>query len=91
MNLGGKDAPAYKAMIYYFTGVESTKFRGSPRITLPVRLNSDLKLTNENNCDFFNRYGVKELKSINDLELLYVLAADRKLWKDFSNKIFVTA
>ena len=35
---GGKDAPTYKAMIYYFTGVESTKFRGRRRITLPVRL-----------------------------------------------------
>ena len=88
---GGEDAPAYKAMLFYFARVESTKFRGRPRFTLPVRLNSDLKYTNENDCEFLNRYGVKELKSINDLELLYVLAADRKLWKDFTNKIFVTA
>ena len=78
-------------MLFYFARVESTKFRRRPRFTLPVRLNSDLKYTNENDCEFLNRYGVKELKSINDLELLYVLAADRKLWKDFTNKIFVTA
>ena len=45
---GGRDAPAYKSMMFYFSESDLIKYRGRPRMTLPVRLSNDLKFTNKN-------------------------------------------
>ena len=87
----GKDTPAYKSMTYYFTKSELSKLKGRPRVTLPGKLNSDLKITNEKRTSFLEKYGVCELKSTKDLEKLRILASDRKLWKVLTNEICDTA
>lgn len=60
------DTPAYKSMVYYFSKPEisKSKFKGRPRITLPVKLNNDLQITNRTSNRFFEKYGVRELTEV---------------------------
>ena len=88
---GGKDTPAFKSTKYYFLQSELSKYRGRPRMTLPMKLSGDLKLANKEISNFYEKYGVKDLKTIHELEQLYVLASDRKLWKVFVQELCDTA
>ena len=87
------DTPAYKSMVYYFSKPEisKSKFKGRPRISLPVKLNNDLQITNRTSNSFFEKYGVRELKSAINLEKLRTLASNRKLWKVLTNEVCDTA
>ena len=67
---GGRDTPSFKAMLYYFSKSDLSKYRGRPRMTLPYKLNTDLKITKAMDDEFYTKYGVKELKSEIDLEKL---------------------
>ena len=58
------DTPAYKSMVYYFSKISKNKFKRRPRITLPVKLNNDLQITNRTSSRFFEKYGLRELTEV---------------------------
>ena len=75
-----KDAPAQKAMEYYFDTKPGMKqFRGRPRTTLASVLNQDVKSAAQKN----NEFPVK-FESIEDLKKMRQFADDRNRWKDYS-------
>ena len=86
-----KESPAYKAMYNYFIQSNSLKFMGRPRETLPRTLNRDLEGVVSSDGNFYNRYKVKCLRNLSDLEKLKVIAMDRNEWKNVSNMIYKTA
>ena len=64
-------------MRYYFEKpFNSKKYSGRQRITLPVRINEDLK-----NCEKANNILVTNFETINDLNNLKVIASGRNEWK----------
>ena len=85
------ESPAQKAMFNYFTPSMKPKFRGRPRVTLPSTLNRDLEQNIDKNSEFYRRYEISNIKNVEDLEKLKVLAKDRKEWKNFSEMIYKTA
>ena len=85
------DAPSYKSMKYYFSETIEPKFQGRPRMTLPLRLNADLKTASQNIVTFFDKYSVRELKSVQDLQRLCMLASNRKLWQELTKEIYDVA
>jgi hypothetical protein len=78
-----EDTPCQEAMRYYFEKpFNAKKFSGRQRITLPVKINEDIK-----NCAKTNNILVTNFETINDLNTLKVIASDRNEWKRFSNLI----
>ena len=70
-----KDAPARKAMYFFFESFyNSKKFRGRPRTTLVSVLNDDIKAAK-------NVVKLPALDSLQGLENMRWLAEDRTLWK----------
>ena len=83
--------PAKKAMQYYFEKSNSSKFKGRPRVTLPIKLSCDIKSTIESDRDFLRDYSVLELKTKEDLEILNNIARDRNTWIELTNRIYKVA
>ena len=76
------EAPAFKAMLHYYSGSQAPKFRGRPRVNLPWKLDQDLgKFCTDS----------LQLKSSDDLRRLKVVAHDRKKWKNLVEKMCVVA
>lgn len=67
--------PAKQSMVMYFTSQEP-KWRGRPRITLPVKLSSDATAS-----------GTCALKCLSDLHHLETLAKDRRRWGQLVGQI----
>ena len=77
------EVPGQKAMRYYFDKpINSKRFAGRPRITLPVKIDNDIK-----KCADTNNIGVTKFTSNEDLDTLKEIAYDRKRWKKLSNLI----
>ena len=70
------DTLAVSAMTNYFHMRKEKKWKGRPRMTLPVKLHDDLAHA---------RQGT--LKSIQDLDKLVSLAGDRNAWRCLINDI----
>ena len=76
-----EETPAQKAMKFYFTDSDAERFRGRSRVNVPWKLNDDLmKFTSRMN-----------LKTNEDLQILKVLAKDRKKWKGLIDEIYEAA
>ena len=69
------DAPAVLSMVSYFQ-CDDHKWRGRPRITLPVKLDDDL-----------HRAACRRLQSLEDLERLSDVAAVRSEWRQLLDMI----
>ncbi|XP_065189571.1 uncharacterized protein LOC135820187 [Sycon ciliatum] len=69
------DAPAVLSMVSYFQ-CDDHKWRGRPRITLPVKLDDDL-----------HRAACGQLQSLEDLERLSDVAAVRSEWRQLLDMI----
>ena len=63
-------------MKYYFKNLNSRKFRGRPTTTLPNSLHNDIKML-KNYINKRNNFKFTQLKSIDDLRNLRLLAEDR--------------
>ena len=77
-----QDTPAHKAMLHYFAGSRATRFRGTPRVNMPWKLDQDLK-------KFAKDMG--QLKSLDDLHVLEGLANRRKRWTNMLKKMCAAA
>ena len=77
-----KETPAYKSMLHYFSHSNAPRFRGRPRMNLPAKLDQDL-----------GRYCVDpvQLKSLDDLHSLEMVAHDREQWKTLTDGMCVAA
>ena len=78
-----KRTPAcYRSMIHYFSHSNAPKFRGRPRMNLPRKLDEDL-----------GRYsvGALQLRSLDDLHMLEMVAHARKDWKNLVKEMCVAA
>ena len=64
----GKDTPARLSMEQYFQAPEG-RYRGRPRVTLPIKLHTDLSQSNNGH-----------LRSVEDLRRLERIAVDRPAW-----------
>ena len=84
------ETPAQKAMNYYFENLNSRKFRGRPITTLPNSLHNDIKIL-KNYSNKVNKYKLTQLKSIDDLRNLRLLAEDRKRWSTLVKDIYDAA
>ena len=82
-----KQAPASKAMFYYFTPSNSKCFRGRTRITIPVTLSTDLTEASKYHSDFYTTFKIRELKTLSDLETLHSIASDRSKWTLLTRQI----
>ena len=83
------ETPAQKAMNYYFENSNSKNFRGRPTTTLPNSLHNDIiRLTNYTHN---NKYNFTQLKSIDDMRNLRLLAQDRKKWSTLVKDIYEAA
>ena len=83
------ETPAQKAMNYYFENSNSKNFRGRPTTTLPNSLHNDIiRLTNYTHN---NKYNFTQLKSIDDIRNLRLLAQDRKRWSTLVKDIYEAA
>ena len=69
------NTPAKLSMIHYFKSTER-KWRGRPRITLPLRLAEDMAAV-----------GAGTLNTIADLRRLEMLSCDRSSWREVVTKI----
>ena len=69
------ECPAKLSMIHYFKSTER-KWRGRPRITLPLRLAEDMAAV-----------GAGTLNTIADLRRLEMLSCDRSSWREVVTKI----
>ena len=80
---------AQKAMNYYFENSNSKNFRGRPTTTLSNSLHNDIiRLTNYTHN---NKYNFTQLKSIDDMRNLRLLAQDRKRWSTLVKDIYEAA
>ena len=77
-----EEAPAFKSMLHYYSSSKAPKFRGRPRVNLPWKLDQDLGK--------FCTDGL-QLKSLDDLRRLEVVAHDRKKWKNLVETMCVVA
>ena len=77
-----EDIPAYKSMLHYFTGSQAGRFRGRPRVNMPLKLDQDLK-------KFATDVG--RLTSLDDLYMLRGLAHQRRRWINAVEKMCAAA
>ena len=85
-------SPAAKAMKFYFSKVEGgKKFRGPHRTTIVTTLNNDIQsLINTNNY-IIEKYDIKKLITIDNLENLRQLAFQREAWKQLTKEMYQVA
>ena len=85
------ETPPQKAMNYYLKKSSSKKFHGRPVMTLPNSLHNDIIMLKKDK-KYKNKYSnINQLKSINDLETLRLLARERQSWMNLVNDIYVAA
>ena len=78
-------------MNYYIEKSSSKKFRVKPVMTLPNSLHNDIIMLKKDK-KYKNKYSnINQLKSINDLETLRLLARERQSWMNLVNDIYVAA
>ena len=78
-----KETPCQKAMEYYFdVSVNAKKYSGKQRITLPTKIDDDIK-----QCAKINNINISNFETIYDLHRLQEKALDRKEWRKFSDLI----
>ena len=80
------ETPAQKSMTYYLKNRSQRNFAEDPIITLPT-LHSDmimLKKYIKQEC----KYNITQLKSIDDLETLRLLAKNRKTWGTLMEDVY---
>ena len=85
-----EDTPARKSMVHYFDGSCMKRFNGPQRQTLPVTLHNDLCATQKVK-NIQNKYGVNTFSCPSDLQKLFLLASDRKWWKELCKDVFEVA
>ena len=85
------DIPAKQAMLHYFSEIPKNKsFKGRPRTSLPIVLNQDLKLANEQlNLQASGINLPTQIKNLKDLRKLEDAAKNRKVWKLFAENMQV--
>ena len=71
-------------MLYYFDKpANAKKFSGKRRLTLPIKIDEDIK-----NCAKNNNIQVTKFETVDDLNILKGIASDRNEWKIFSYLIY---
>ena len=84
-----QQTPAQKSMQFYFENHDqSRQFRGKPRTTIATVINKEISNAA---LQHNNPLYPQKLKSLEDLQKLRMLAADRSAWKKFSDLICDTA
>ena len=76
------DTPCQRAMSYYFERPNYKRFPRKPRMTLPVKIDEDLK-----ECAKTKHIHVKEFKTLGNLNSLRDIAKDRKKWKQLVDDV----
>ena len=79
------DTPVMKAITNYFKPSNAPKFRGQPRITLPVTLHNDIIRVATPHRE---SSGILGLKTTHDLDRLIRLADNRKEWTELVNRLY---
>ena len=77
-----QNAPAQQAMTYYYDITKNTKkIPGRQRITIALVLHEDILKTN-------NKFPLKSLLTIDDLNVAREIAMDRKIWKEVVESVY---
>ena len=77
-------------MSFYFSPSSKLKFKGGPRMTLPLTINRDL-IRSQSFCNIKERFVVCSFKSLSDLNKLADIASDRKHWINLSKDIYIAS
>ena len=72
-----KETPARKAMYFYFSKTDCSKFRGRPRMTHPSKLSNDISSASNSDQCFVRDFNVLELKTVIHLDMLTDIARER--------------
>ena len=80
-----KETPAQKAMEYYFTSeISHKKYKGKPRMTLPVVLDKDIRKAS---IEYPGIIPLVKFLTLDDLNIARTLAEDRDQWKKLTKLV----
>ena len=82
-----KETPARKAMYFYFSKTDCSKFRGRPRMTLPSKLSNNISSASNSDQYFVQDFNVLELKTVTHLDILTDIARERRRWLELTKRI----
>ena len=79
-----KETPARKAIYFYFSKTDCSKFRGRSRMTLPSKLSNVISPASNSDQYFVRDFSVLELKTVTHLDMLTDIARERDVdgWND---------